>query len=74
MSLALIAMLPQLIAAGLATEQQVVGIIRSFHPGMSDAEVNAVLQLVIDGATKHKQLADEDLAAAAAQNAKKAGG
>jgi len=62
MSLALLALLPQLLTAGLATEQQVSALIKSFQPGMTDAELNAVLQIVIAGATRHKALADADAA------------
>jgi len=60
MTIAMLALLPQLLSAGLATEQEVANLIKSFQPGMTDAELNAVLQLVISGATKHKALADAD--------------
>lgn len=61
MSLALLALLPQLINAGIATEQQVAGLIKSFHSGLTDAEANAVLELVRADAQRRKALADADL-------------
>jgi hypothetical protein len=60
MTIAFLALLPQLVAAGLATEQEVVATIKAFQPGMTDAELNAVLALVTAGAQKHKALADAD--------------
>lgn len=60
MSLAFLTALPQLIAAGIATEQQIVGLIKSFQPGMSEPELNAILELITQGAQRHKALADAD--------------
>ena len=60
MSLALLMMLPQLINAGIATEQQIVFLIKSFHTGMTDAEANAVLELVKADAKRRSDLAAAD--------------
>jgi hypothetical protein len=60
MSIAFIMLLPQLIAAGIATEQQIVGLVKSFNPGMTDAEMNAVLEIVKAGAAKHLAQAQAD--------------
>jgi hypothetical protein len=62
MSIALLALLPSLLSAGIATEQDIVTIVKAFHPGMTDAELNAVCALVVAGATRHKALADADAA------------
>ena len=66
MSLAMLTALPQLLAAGIATEQQIVGLIKSFSPGLTDPELNAIVALVVAGAQRHKALADADAAPAAA--------
>lgn len=60
MSLAFIMLLPQLLAAGINTEQEIAAVIKSFHPGMSDPELNAILSLIVAGAQRHKALADAD--------------
>lgn len=65
MSPAFLIALPQLIAAGIATEQQIVGLIRSFSPGLTDAELNAILELLKTRAQAHKDLADKDARGAA---------
>lgn len=52
--------IPQLINAGIAVEGQIVSLIKSFHPGMTDAELNAVAQLLIDSATTHLAVAKKD--------------
>ena len=39
MSVALILALPSLINAGIATEQQIAALIKTFQPGLTDAEV-----------------------------------
>jgi hypothetical protein len=61
MSLAMLALLPQLIAAGLATAAQVKALLATSNPGMTDVEMDAILDLVIAGATRHKALADADM-------------
>ena len=60
MSITLLFLLPQLIAAGIATEQQIVGLFKSFSPGMSDAEMNAVLEVLKASAAKHLAQAQAD--------------
>lgn len=63
MSLALIALLPQLISAGVAAAEEVSTIVKTFNPGLTDAELNAVLDLILASATKHKALAHADTGA-----------
>jgi hypothetical protein len=65
MSLALLALLPQLISAGLATAAEIRALMASSAPGMTDAELNAVLDMVIASAAQHKALADKDAQPAA---------
>lgn len=60
MSPAFIALLPQLITAIGATAEEIKGVINAAHPGMSDAELNAVLDLLIAKASQHKAQADAD--------------
>jgi hypothetical protein len=60
MSLAFIALLPQLMAAGLATAAQIKALIASLHPGMTDPEMNAVLDFVNADATRRQALAHAD--------------
>lgn len=58
----------QLIMAGAASVQQVRGFLASLHPGVTDDELNAALQTIVDDATRRKALAEADLAAARALN------
>ena len=60
MSLAFIAILPQLITAIGATVAEVKGVINAVHPGMTDAELNAVLDLLIAKAKQHEAQALAD--------------
>lgn len=60
MSAAFLALLPQLITAIGATVAEVKGVINTAHPGMTDAELDAVLDLLIAKASQHKSLADAD--------------
>jgi hypothetical protein len=50
----------QLIAAGAATAEQIKGFIKSLHPGLPDADLNALLDAIIASAARHKRLADLD--------------
>lgn len=49
-----------LIGAGVAVASQVRGWIQSSHPAMSETDLNALLDAIIVGATRHKALADAD--------------
>lgn len=60
MSLAFIALLPQLISAGIATANEIKALLATSTPGLSDAELNTVLQLIVTKAQQHKALADLD--------------
>ena len=60
MSLALIALLPQLLAAGVSTATQIRSLIASFHPGMTDAELDAVLATIQTAAQVHLAQAKAD--------------
>lgn len=60
MSLAFIALLPQLITAIGATVAEVKGVMNAAHPGMTNAELNAVLDLLIAKAQQHQAQASAD--------------
>ena len=60
MSLAFLALLPQLIAAGISTEQEIAAILHAAHPTLSDAELNAIVAAIKSSAARHKALADAD--------------
>ena len=60
MTPAMLALLPQLIAAGLATEQQIAALIKAAHPGLTAAEQTTILSFIIDDATKRIALAQKD--------------
>ena len=54
-----------LIAAGIATEQQIAAFIRSVHgQQMTEPELNAVCEWVVSDAARRKALADADAATA----------
>ena len=53
--------IPQLIAAGVIVEGQVAGLIKSFHPGMTDVQLNAVAAVIISGAVQIQVLARQDM-------------
>lgn len=57
MSLQLLLLLPQLLAAGIATADQIKALFQAQVPGLTDAELNAVLTLVQADADRHKALA-----------------
>jgi hypothetical protein len=61
MTLALLTLLPQLLAAGVATVTQLKALFASTTPGMTDAEMNAVLGLIEESAKTQQQLAQADL-------------
>ena len=52
---------PQLISAGVMVEGQIAGLIKSFHPGMTDAQLNAVAALIVSGAVQVQALAKADM-------------
>lgn len=54
----------QLVAVGSATILQVKAFIQTLHPGLSDVDLNAILDAISAGAARHKALADADVAAA----------
>ncbi len=56
----MLAMLPQLIAAGLATEQQIAALIQKYHPGLTASEQTTILSFIIDDATKRIAIAQKD--------------
>ena len=60
MSIALLTLLPSLVNAGIATATEIKSLFASSTPGMTDAELNAVCDLIIASATRHKALADAD--------------
>ena len=60
MSIALLTLLPSLVNAGIATAPEIKSLFASSTPGMTDAELNAVCDLIIASATRHKALADAD--------------
>lgn len=60
MTIAFLLILPQLIAAGISTEQEVETMIKLIQPGMTDAELNAILQALGASAAKHKAIAEAD--------------
>jgi hypothetical protein len=61
MSLALLALLPSLISSGLATIVEVKSLFASTNPGMTDAELDAVIALVVSSASAQQKLAQADL-------------
>ena len=50
----------QLVAAGIATAENIQSWIRAQHPGLTDADLNAILDTISVGAKRHKALADAD--------------
>ncbi len=60
MTVAMLVALPQLIAAGLATEQQVAALIKQFHPGLAPAEQDAILLLIVADADKRIAISQKD--------------
>ena len=61
MSLALLTLLPQLLASGMATTVQIKALFASTTPGMTDAELDLVLGLIETEATAQQKLAQSDL-------------
>lgn len=49
-----------LIMAGAATYANIKAWIQGQNPGLSEADLNAILDAVVAGATRHKALADAD--------------
>lgn len=62
MSPALLLLIPNLLSTGIATVEEVKGLISLFHPGLTDAELNAVLDVIIAGAKRHLAQAQADAA------------
>lgn len=60
MSTAFLILLPQLITAIGATVAEVKAVINAAHPGMTDAELDAVLNLLISHAQQHQAQAEAD--------------
>jgi len=60
MSLALLALLPQLVASGVATIAQVKTLFSTTTPGMTDAELDAVCALIGTNAAAQQKLAQAD--------------
>ena len=61
MSLALLALLPSLISSGLATVVEVKSLFASTNPGMTDAELDAVITLIVSSAAAQQKIAQSDL-------------
>jgi hypothetical protein len=61
MSVAFLMLLPQLISAGVASVAQIKALVTSFHPGMTDAELDAVCGLIHTQATTQQNIAKSDL-------------
>ena len=61
MSLALLALLPSLVNAGLATAAEIKSLFSTATPGMTDAELNAVVDLVVSKAAVQQKIAQSDL-------------
>lgn len=59
----LIAAGQQLVAVGVATVDQIRTFYKTLHPGMTDADLNAICDAIEAGAIRHKGLADADLTA-----------
>ena len=60
MTAAMLAALPQLIAAGLATVAEITTLIHSFNPGMTAAEQAVILQFVMTTSDKYIALLEKD--------------
>lgn len=50
----------QLMTVGIATAEQIRTFIKAVHPNLSDADLNAILDTITAGATRHRALADAD--------------
>ena len=57
---AFLALLPSLVASGIADIAAIKQLFQTTAPGMTDAELNAICDLIIASAQKHKALADLD--------------
>ena len=60
MSLALLALLPQLVSSGVASIAEIKALFSSSTPGMTDAELNAVCALIGTRASEQQKLAQAD--------------
>ncbi len=49
-----------LVPAGISTVQQIQEFMKSLHPGVSEADLNAILYLLIMGASRHLAIAKAD--------------
>jgi hypothetical protein len=61
MSLALLALLPSLISAGIATATEIKSLFATTQGGMTDAELNAVVTLIVAKAATQQKIAQSDL-------------
>ena len=61
MSIALLTLLPSLVNAGLATATEIKTLFSTAAPGMTDAELDAVVALVVGVAAVQQKLAQADL-------------
>jgi hypothetical protein len=61
MTLALLTLIPQLVASGVATIAQIKTLFASNVPGMTDAELDAVCALIGTNAAAQQKLAQADL-------------
>ncbi len=50
----------QLVIVGIATVENIRAWIKSLHPNISEADLNAILDSIAAGASRHKTLADAD--------------
>ncbi len=50
----------QLVSVGIATYANIQGWIKALHPGVSDADLNAILDAIVTGAARHQALANAD--------------
>jgi hypothetical protein len=60
MSIALLTLLPQLVASGIADAAAIKGMFASSNPALTDADLNLLCDMVIAKATLHKALALAD--------------
>lgn len=59
-TVAFLAILPQLITAIGATVAEVKSVMNAAHPGMTDVELDAILDLLISKAKEHQAQAEAD--------------
>ena len=52
----------QLVSIGIATVENIQAWIQAQHPGISEADLNAILDTIAAGASRHRALAEQDAA------------